>query len=655
MLETILPVRVGIVLDERTDDLVPTLTLALIPRSNVMSPQANFAAEGKSTACFCAEHKSPGMVDVKGRRCTVPHCTKVATYGLLGHQPSACALHRGPGMVDMKQQRARLGGTKPGGISVKIGEAASGEQAGPTSFINKWGKRYRKNAFSGMGGIGIGRTSSDDAAPALGLDPQVDLLRPPRREPVPSLQEWYSGPVSSLPGPSIGQPNRPRGVSVGPLDAGSRRGISTSGLLTYDNQATGSPPSRTAGGNGGQQTSAQWQQSRGSGGDAAAPFPFSYPGSVGSGLLPGLQGRGGRLPGVCGSYGSGGGANNGGGIGGRAGSETWRLGVGGGHDLEDEPHQPSSPALLSGVEHHGYGMLSGLPSDVGSMHTSDVQGRGGSISGSSGVAAGPGAGNSLGNNSEMPVPDVESEDIWLRDLVQGAMPRENGSQHSSSPLDATTCSTAAESTAPGMIASSRSLGSSSGGTHYPRHLGLAPPSVSHTLGGRVGNVTQRSDRRSYHHQGHQRQQQQQQQQQQQRYYRQVPGANSPKMPRLPRVPYADAPPMVVRSPSTASNGATPPHDSAATDAISRGQLGSHAGGGGGVISSAGGGGGVSGIGDGGSSRAGTRGSSAPPSLNHLFMNLSSVSGCDGHGGNGLNTDGQFLPLPRVSSPGWGGM
>lgn len=546
-------------------------------------------------------------------------------------------------MVDMKQQRARLSGTKPGGISVKIGEAGPGEQAGPTSFINKWGKRNRKNALSGVGGIGIGRNSSEDPAPMLGLDPQVDLLRPPRREPVPTLPEWYSGPgpISSLPGPPIGQPNRPRGGSGGFLEAGSRRVVPTS---TYNNQAAESPHTRTAGGNGEQQTSVQWPQSRGSGGDSAASFPFSY---TGSGILPGLQGRGGRLPGVCGSYGT----NNGGGMGGRAGSETWaRLGVGG-HDIEDESHQPSSPALLSGVEHHGYGMFSGLSSEVGSMHTGDVQGRGGSSSGGSGVTAGPGAGNSLGHNSEMPVPDVESEDIWLRDLVQGAMPRENSSQHPSSPLDSTTCSTAAESTAPGMAVSSRSLGSSSAGTHYPRHLGLAPPSASHTLGGRVGNATQRPDRRSYHHQGQQRQQQQQQQ----RYYRQVPGANSPKMPRLPRIPYADAPPMVVRSPSTASNGATPPHDSAATDAISRGQLGSHAGGGGGVISSAGGGGGVSGIGDGGSTRAGTRGSSAPPSLNHLFMNLSSVSGCDGHGGNGLNTDGQFLPLPRVSSPGWGGM
>lgn len=618
------------------------------PLPDAISPQANFAAEGKSTACFCAEHKSPGMVDVKGRRCTVPHCTKVATYGLLGHLPSACALHRGPGMVDMKQQRARLSGAKAGGISVKIGEGVPGEQAGPTSFINKWGKRYRKNTLSGVGGIGIGRSSSDDPAPALGLDPQVDLLRPPRREPVPSLQEWYSGPgpISSLPGPSIGLPNRPRGGSGSSLDAGSRRGVSTSGLMAYNNQAAGSPHTRTAVGNEGQQTSAQWPQSRGSGGDSAAPFPFSY---TGSGILPGLQGRGGRLPGVCGSYGSGGGTNNGGGMGGRAGSETWRLGVGGGHDLEDESHQPSSPALLSGVEHHGYGMFSSLPSEVGSMHTGDVQGRGGSSSGSSVVTSGPGP---LGNNSEMLVPDVESEDIWLRDLVQGAMPRENGSQHPSSPLDATTCSTSAEGTTPGMALSSRPPGSSSGGTHYPRHLGLAPPLASHTLGGRVGNATQR---RSYHHHGHQRQPQQQQQQQQQRYYRQVPGANSPKMPRLPRIPYADAPPMVVRSPSTASNGATPPHDSATTDAISRGQLGSHAGGGGGVISSAGGGGGVSGIGDGGSTRGGTRGSSAPPSLNHLFMNLSSVSGCEGHGGNGLNTDGQFLPLTRVSSPGWGGM
>ncbi|CAM9885578.1 unnamed protein product, partial [Laminaria digitata] len=62
-------------------------------------PQANFAAEGKNTAFFCSEHRSPGMIDVKGRRCEVVHCTKIAGYGVQGRQPSACLLHRESGMV----------------------------------------------------------------------------------------------------------------------------------------------------------------------------------------------------------------------------------------------------------------------------------------------------------------------------------------------------------------------------------------------------------------------------------------------------------------------------------------------------------------------------------------------------------------------------
>lgn len=100
--------------------------------------QANFAQVGKVTAIFCLEHRSPGMVDVKGPRCTADHCVKVAGYGVQGHRPSACILHRAAGMVEMKHNRTprrprRVPATnKPRGFDINLvggGGSGSGDTA----------------------------------------------------------------------------------------------------------------------------------------------------------------------------------------------------------------------------------------------------------------------------------------------------------------------------------------------------------------------------------------------------------------------------------------------------------------------------------------------------------------------------------------------
>jgi hypothetical protein len=57
---------------------------------------------GETKALYCAEHRKPGMVDVKHKTCNHPDCKKHPTYNNLGETKALyCAEHRKSGMVDV--------------------------------------------------------------------------------------------------------------------------------------------------------------------------------------------------------------------------------------------------------------------------------------------------------------------------------------------------------------------------------------------------------------------------------------------------------------------------------------------------------------------------------------------------------------------------
>lgn len=633
------------------------------------------------------------MIDVKGRRCVVLNCTKIAGYGMEGHPPSACLMHREPGMLDMKQHRQRLGAGKNGSINVKLGGAGAIDGSS-SSFASKWGKRNRKGALGiSSGAIGNGGVDGTAPAPAAVLDSHLDLVRPARRSTSSSFQHWYSDPgyATSMSNQSGGPAMRswvmgasqPMGGSVG-------AGVPTVGMWAFNSQTSGPVSPRGSlssvgeSGSGHHQAPPHWAAAQeNNAGTDTGNGASHYPGPHESGVLPALAARncsslptlsgagisGGRFVGGS-NYGGDGGAHiGGGGGGGSASADGWRSSVSGPHVFGDafqqqqQQQQQFSGVSSGSMNQHGYGLLS---SSLG------VGGGGGSNSGG-GVDGGPSVKTEHAPPAEITMPDVESEDIWVRDLMQGAIARENGSQHASGGgsggpgLDmAHTSSGSVGGMGSGGL--QRSMASHSahpgGAQQYPRHLVLAPPEEHAPVRSGTPSSMQGEDRRSVH-QGQHRPKQ---------HHQRQPsagggGGTNPQLSRLLPTPQSDCSSLVMgssrskgvsgpmgRSPSTASSGASPPHDSGdnSTDAMPRRPSGKHDGVGGGASSSAGGGGGNPGVGsDGGIARAGRGGA---PALNHLFMNLSAAAGYDGGGhGMGLNPEMPFLPASRVASPTWGGV
>lgn len=64
---------------------------------------------GKPTRC--KDHILPDMIDVKNRKC--PCCNKNPTYGYPGHQPTHCKTDMLPGMIDLKHDHCELCTTRP--------------------------------------------------------------------------------------------------------------------------------------------------------------------------------------------------------------------------------------------------------------------------------------------------------------------------------------------------------------------------------------------------------------------------------------------------------------------------------------------------------------------------------------------------------------
>lgn len=179
--------------------------------------QATFAAEGKSTACFCSEHRSPGMVDVKGRRCEISQCTKQAAFGIPNEKPRFCLHHRQMGMVDVRPRARGTGTATPPGTSSGTmlsdkndsdlssnGKGLEPCVEGPRSFAEKWGKRRKSrsgiDAPVGVHGLDVEDGGMDAGGVAnplpIAASSHVDLLRPARRATSPSLnsgQMWFPG------------------------------------------------------------------------------------------------------------------------------------------------------------------------------------------------------------------------------------------------------------------------------------------------------------------------------------------------------------------------------------------------------------------------------------------------------------------------------
>eukprot|EP00904_Undaria_pinnatifida_P012232 jgi/Undpi1/8139/HiC_scaffold_24.g10610.m1 len=650
------------------------------------------------------------MIDVKGRRCEVVHCTKIAGYGVQGRQPSACLLHRESGMVDMKQHRPRLGSGKAGSINVNLGSGGAAAAESSASSFAKWGRRSRKNIYgvpgAGANGIIIGPSSqSAAAAVAGGMDStsSLELMRLARHangggnNPSAS-QQWYSDPgySSGMSSQSGGQALRswvmggtpPQLAGGGGAGGGvTGPGVPTVGMWAFNNPS-GSVSSRGDGGV--PHPSAHWTPSQ-DGGNGQGNDGSHY--AHESGSTTGLAGRGGastlssgEAPGgrfaVGGGYGNDGGGDR----------DGWRTGAPGAPGFSESSYQQFSGSA-QGVDQNGYPVVSG-----GGRGGGGGGGSGGHGGGGGGGEAATGGSSSVkaehGPNSEVGIVDVETEDIWLRDLMQGTMTREShqnsGSGGGGGGATDVSHSSSAQSGGMPSAGSQRSAASHtvSGSQYSHRHLSApssagagdhAPPSA------RSGtpfssNPVLVDDRRSFH----QGQNHRQQQRPQSNHSSGSGGGNSPQDSRPSSHGYdpvlsvssggrykeamnanARAKGMAVhmtmgRSPSTASNGASPPHDSgnSSTDAMPQRHAGGgskHDGVGGGASAAvSGGGGGNPGINSSGFlSRSSARGAGPP---NHLFTNLSGMAGHDGGGyGVGLNPDMQLMSASRVPAPSWGGV
>lgn len=646
------------------------------------------------------------MIDVKGRRCEFPTCPKIAGYGTEGQQPSACLTHRTPDMLDMKQNRQhRLNPSKRGDISVKIRGNGNGANAiEGSTYASDWGQRNRKGVFTVLpGSIGGGSSGAMDGGSSSGstsgLAPSLDLLRMSRRNGAPSHQ-WYADSVYP---PSISRnPGATRSWGIGGTGTQQPNGSSGPGSAatgwTINPQpvsAHGAPNFSMEPLESQHRSSPHWTQAQenSSAGPDAAEGAAHYPGPHESTVLPSMANRscvslptlngaglsGGRFAPNGGSYGSDG-SGHVGGSGGRTSTEYWRSPAPAPHLFSDggfPPHLSGVPLL---VEQRGCSIMPALPGVGGSGGNHGVP----AIKSEHGVVT-----------SEMAtMPEVESDDVWLRDLMQGAIGRENGPQQggggSGSSLEMPHTAQV-PGMGPGMLRASPP--SNSGGPQaYPRHLAVGPPPAEHggplSRSGTPSSMPGGDDRdRRYLHQH--------------RHQRQTSGGDgngsgggrSPQVSRILPAPQPDSfsglsmggsvgyvrdqhsggganynargkgwqvnlPVPMGRSPSTSSTGASPPRESwETTDAMPsrRSSDRSESGGAGGVSMSSGGGGGNPGVGgSGGMSSAGTRG--AAPSLNHVFAGFPAAQVYDGGHGAGFNSNLQFIPpASRDASPSWSGV
>lgn len=383
-----------------------------------------------------------------------------------------------------------------------------------------------------------------------------------------------------------------------------------------------------------------------------------------------------------------GGVEIGAGTGGGA-TDNWRSSTPG-PTMFSEPFQHSA-GMLSGIDAHAYGLLT-----LGADTTGTVPlggGQNGRVEHSS--VAGGGRGSSDGPVNRGLSPKVELvegsdgpeemvEDGWLRELMQGAIRSESGAME----MPTHTGSMGAEFSA---------AGNSAGNVRYPtpglqKPLAAHPGTLQYSLGRQGGaasgehpSIVRAGTGTPSSFQSLPQQHQQQ--------HRQDEDSCSPSLSRAlssthgtvaaacfagsgeTRSAYlsngsnsssnssagrssgggggrATVVGTLVRSPSTASSGASPPDEPTASDtdcAIPRhDQSFRHSGDegvGGGVGNPAGGGGGSPGIGgDGGNARAGSPGGG--PSLHHLFMNLT-AAGYSG-GGQGIMVSDMTATAPPPS-------
>eukprot|EP00903_Cladosiphon_okamuranus_P016086 g14850.t1 len=608
--------------------------------------QANFAEEGLTTAAFCLEHRTPGMVDVKGHRCTTENCTKVAGYGVEGGRPTSCLLHRKTGMVDMKQhrpRRPRLPATrKPNGINVKLSGGADGGLPLSERFIGRGAGSAGTSSVPSRGtgskkGSVAGKPINADSnlmllPPVSRLDPcpDLDLLRPATYPHLSSSggggnsshpqEHWHSDPTASpnqFGGSNSGNGNKPS-INDQPLrswrQGGSGKSTTSdssvptmSGWALNGQLGDGSGSGNSNGGNGGAQqlsspsyaTSSHRQDSS---------MPPSATSMRGSASLPALN-----------RFDSGGGGS--GYFGERSGID------GGGWRSPALSDSLQIPAVSAAIEQPGYGDLSslGIGRDAGVMSVVKTE--------QEAIASG-----------ELQMPEPESADAWLRDLMHGAIVRDNNNaasqqhqhqrqhqsqqhqQHQQHPIYSS-----------GVV-----LGTSS--NHHMRN-----PSNSQPL-------KQDSRGPSYHGSQHQQYQQHQEHQHSSQGQGSVLSLSNVSRTKGSAVttrtePTASLSTVAGRSPSAGSSGASPPDEPENfNDPAPQGSY-QH------DLARAGGGGGNHGLSSMVNLRAGARGAAGPP--NHLFTtHLSGISagGCDrGYGTAGFSSDVNFPPLARVASPtAWGG-
>lgn len=73
----------------------------------------SFSRPGEVRGRFCAEHRLPGMEDVKNQKCEAAGCKRVPSFNTLDKTCGRfCAEHRLPGMEDVKNQKCEAAGCK---------------------------------------------------------------------------------------------------------------------------------------------------------------------------------------------------------------------------------------------------------------------------------------------------------------------------------------------------------------------------------------------------------------------------------------------------------------------------------------------------------------------------------------------------------------
>jgi len=71
----------------------------------------SFNVEGQTRGIYCADHKLPGMINVKSKRCEFDGCITQPIYNVEGQTRGIyCSDHKLPGMVNVKDRRCKFGG-----------------------------------------------------------------------------------------------------------------------------------------------------------------------------------------------------------------------------------------------------------------------------------------------------------------------------------------------------------------------------------------------------------------------------------------------------------------------------------------------------------------------------------------------------------------